>query len=140
MLQDYEIKRKHQKLNKSCHILNSSLCLSSSSAFYVIHRAGRRKRRQFVSASRPFKYTGRSAIKQEIQLQIEPLIEKAVDNSQSKEELGDNLAALEAQFLKSPHRLQMDRSITLERKEALFPAKRSGLCHPSTSRLRCLYY
>ncbi len=34
------------------------------------------------------------AIKEEIQLQIQPLIENAVNNSNSKEELGENLAAL----------------------------------------------
>ena len=70
-------------------------------------------------------------IKEEIQQKIEPLIETAVAASQSKKELGDNLAALEKTIIEIATSIAPNMSVTLERKEALFPAKRSSLViHP----------
>ena len=71
------------------------------------------------------------AMKEEIQLEIQPLIENAVNNSTSKEELGENLAALEPTILEIATSIASEQAVTLERKEALFPAKRSGfVIHP----------
>ncbi|WP_172371347.1 stage II sporulation protein R [Sporosarcina jiandibaonis] len=67
------------------------------------------------------------AIKEEIQLKIQPLVENAVTNSTSKEELAENLAALEPTILQIATSIAGDKAVTLERKNALFPAKRSGL-------------
>lgn len=73
------------------------------------------------------------AIKEEIQLHIQPLVENAVNNSTSKEELGEILAALEPTILHIATAIAGEQVVTLERKEALFPAKRSGfVIHPQS--------
>ncbi len=73
-------------------------------------------------------------IKQDIQREIEPLIAKAVNNAQTNEELVDNLAAIESTILEVAESMSNGHSISLERKEALFPPKRSGLfIHPQST-------
>ncbi|MBO1914640.1 stage II sporulation protein R, partial [Microvirga sp. 3-52] len=63
--------------------------------------------------------TADQAIKEEIQLQIQPLVEFAVNTSTSKKELGENLAALESTILQIASSIAGDKAVTLERKEAL---------------------
>jgi stage II sporulation protein R len=62
-----------------------------------------------------------------IQQEIQPLIENAVNKSQTKQELGDNLAALESTILEIANSMSNGAEISLKRKSALFPPKRSGL-------------
>ena len=66
-------------------------------------------------------------VKSDIQKKIQPLIEEAVNKSKTKQELGDNLAALESTILEIANSMSNGATISLERKEALFPPKRSGL-------------
>ncbi|MBO0588744.1 stage II sporulation protein R [Sporosarcina sp. E16_8] len=66
-------------------------------------------------------------IKISIQHEIQPLIENAVNTSRTKKELGDNLLALESEILEIANTMSNGTAISLERKEALFPPKRSGL-------------
>ena len=65
-------------------------------------------------------------VKTAIQQEIEPLIEEAVATAKSKEELGDNLAALEPTIVDIANTMANGLSISLERQEALFPPKRAG--------------
>jgi stage II sporulation protein R len=66
-------------------------------------------------------------VKMSIQQEIQPLIENAVSKSSTTKELGDNLAALESEILNIANTMSNGATISLERKEALFPPKRSGL-------------
>ena len=66
-------------------------------------------------------------IKISIQQEIQPLIENAVSKSSTTKELGDNLVALESEILEIANSMSNGATISLERKEALFPPKRSGL-------------
>ena len=73
-------------------------------------------------------------MKKEIQREIQPLIENAVAISTTRQELDDNLAAIEAEILEKATFNRTRYSGTLERTAALFPPKRSGLViHPQAA-------
>lgn len=66
------------------------------------------------------------AIKVRIQQEIEPMIAGAIARATSQEELLSELASLEDEMLAAATLHSLDRTVTLERKNALFPAKRVG--------------
>ncbi|WP_339251956.1 stage II sporulation protein R [Sporosarcina sp. FSL W8-0480] len=66
-------------------------------------------------------------LKLAIQQEIEPLIHKAISQSASKTEIVDNLEAIEESIIHIASRIAGGQEVTLERKAALFPPKRSGL-------------
>lgn len=73
-------------------------------------------------------------MKKEIQQEIQPLIEYAVAISTTRQELDDNLAALEVEILEKASAIAKDVPVSLERTAALFPPKRSGLViHPQAA-------
>jgi len=128
MIQDYEIKRKLSKIERAMPYIEFVLILIIIQSILGLFMGAQSMEDETIR----FRLLANSntpadqLIKEEIQLQIEPLIEDAVVNSQSKEELGDNLAALEPKLLKIATEIAGEESVTLERREALFPAKRSG--------------
>ncbi|WP_432354051.1 stage II sporulation protein R [Sporosarcina sp. A2] len=65
------------------------------------------------------------AVKARIQQEIEPMIAGALARSTTEEALEFELASLEAGIIEVAERHSPNRAITLERKTALFPAKRS---------------
>ncbi|GKV69143.1 hypothetical protein NCCP2716_16410 [Sporosarcina sp. NCCP-2716] len=67
------------------------------------------------------------AVKVRIQQQVEPMIAKALATAVTPAEIDAALTGLEAEMLAAARQLSPDRTITLERKNALFPAKRTGL-------------
>ncbi|MFS0575892.1 stage II sporulation protein R [Sporosarcina sp. 179-K 3D1 HS] len=70
-------------------------------------------------------------IKEDIQQEIAPMIEKALATSGSKAELVDNLKALEPAIIAAANGLSDGRAVSLMRTDALFPPKRSGyFIHP----------
>lgn len=72
-------------------------------------------------------------VKLAIQSEIEPLIQNAVATSRSLVELEMNLRALENRIIEVANALSNGDSIKLERKETLFPPKRSGFfIHPQS--------
>lgn len=66
------------------------------------------------------------AIKARIQKEIEPMIAGAIARTTTEEELLSELEGLEAEMLAAANLHSPDRVVTLERKNALFPAKRVG--------------
>lgn len=67
------------------------------------------------------------AVKLRIQQEVEPMIASALAAAATPAEIDTALAGLEAEMLATARQLSPDRTITLERKNALFPAKRTGL-------------
>ncbi len=75
--------------------------------------------------------TADQAVKARIQQGIEPIIAGAIARSTTEEELLHELARLESEMIAVAQRHSPERSITLERKYAMFPAKRSDFgIHP----------
>lgn len=73
-------------------------------------------------------------VKEEIQQVIQPLIEDAVATARSTREIEENLVELEETITEIARTLSGGASIMLERKEALFPPKRSGFfIHPEAA-------
>ncbi|GEN81725.1 hypothetical protein SLU01_00370 [Sporosarcina luteola] len=66
-------------------------------------------------------------LKEEIQQEIEPFIHNAVSQAQSQSEIVDNLEAIEETIIQIAQSLADGQEVSLERKAALFPPKRSGL-------------
>ena len=66
-------------------------------------------------------------LKEEIQQEIEPFIHNAVSQAQSQSEIVDNLEAIEEMIIQIAQSLADGQEVSLERKAALFPPKRSGL-------------
>ncbi|MGG0645028.1 stage II sporulation protein R [Sporosarcina gallistercoris] len=66
------------------------------------------------------------AIKVRIQEEIEPMIAGAIARTTTEAELLKELESLEAEMLAAANLHSPDRVVTLERKNALFPAKRVG--------------
>lgn len=66
-------------------------------------------------------------LKLTIQQEIEPLIHNAISQSASKTEIVDNLEAIEESIIHIAKTMSGGQEVTLERKAALFPPKRSGL-------------
>ena len=66
-------------------------------------------------------------LKEEIQQEIEPFIHNAVSQAQSQSEIVDNLEAIEETIIQIAQSLAGGQEVSLERKAALFPPKRSGL-------------
>lgn len=66
-------------------------------------------------------------LKEEIQQEIEPFIHNAVSQAQSQAEIVDNLEAIEETIIQIAQSLADGQEVSLERKAALFPPKRSGL-------------
>ena len=129
MLQDYEIKRKIPKIERVMPYIEFVLILIVIQCILGFFTGTEKSIEEETIRFRILANSNTAAdqlIKEEIQLQIEPLIKNAVVNSQSKEELGDNLAALEPTLLGIATSIAGENTVTLERKEALFPAKRSG--------------
>ncbi|MCG7343899.1 stage II sporulation protein R [Sporosarcina sp. ACRSL] len=65
-------------------------------------------------------------LKEEIQLVIEPMINQAIAQAESKSEIVDNLKAIEATILETAQSMADGQDVRFERKAALFPPKRSG--------------
>ncbi|WP_262174361.1 stage II sporulation protein R [Saccharococcus sp. Marseille-Q5394] len=66
-------------------------------------------------------------LKEEIRLVIEPMINQAISQAESKTEIADNLKAIEATVLQTAQSMAGGQDVSFERTAALFPPKRSGL-------------
>ncbi|MBE1555716.1 stage II sporulation protein R [Sporosarcina limicola] len=135
MLPDYEIKRTKTRFEKVVPYIELIIMLIIIQSIIMLFTAGPAQEdairfRLLAHSDAPVD----QQIKMEIQRKIQPLIEKAVNTSQSKKELGDNLAVLESTILDVASSMSNGRTVSLERKEALFPPKRSGLfIHPQAT-------
>lgn len=132
MLTDYEIKPKTTIIEKVIPYIEFALILIILQAVILLLSDG-----QGEDEAIRFRLLAHSntqadqEMKQEIQREIEPLIKNAVTNSHTTKELGDNLAALEGKLINIASSLSDGMPVTLERTQALFPAKRSGfIIHP----------
>ena len=128
MIQDYEIKRKRPTIERVMPYAEFVLILiiiQCILGFFTGAEVAEEEKIRFRLLANS-NTAADQLIKTEIQLQIEPLIENAVATSASKEELGDNLAALETTILEIATSIAGNTTVSLERKEVLFPAKRSG--------------
>ena len=71
------------------------------------------------------------AVKRDVQQLVEPMITRAIASAATDMELQNALVLLEDDILAAAQQVSPDRIVTLERKQALFPAKRSSLgIHP----------
>lgn len=128
MIQDYEIKRKRPTIERVMPyaefvlILIILQCILSFFTGSVTAEEETIRFRLLANSNT----VADQLIKEEIQLQIEPLINQAVATSTSKKELGNNLAAIETTILDIATSIAGETAVVLERKEARFPAKRSG--------------
>lgn len=126
MLQDYEIKRTGQKTEKLMPFIEFALILIILQSAIALFAGGQAEEAiQFRLLAHSNTVTDQ-LIKQEIQQEIAPLIENAIVTSNSKDEIGENLAALEPQIIEIASSIEKTQPITLERKDALIPPKRSG--------------
>jgi len=129
MLTDYEIIRKKTIIQKWLPYIEFIIVLIIIQAFIAVFLTATDEDDEAIR----FRLLAHSdthadqQIKIGIQREIQPLIENAVNKSHSKQELGDNLVALEREILKIANSMSNGATISLERKEALFPPKRSGL-------------
>lgn len=64
--------------------------------------------------------------KQEIQQEIAPLIQNAIATSDSNDELVDNFKQLEPEIIAIANNIVQNKTVSLERKDAIIPPKRSG--------------
>ena len=135
MLTDYEIIRKTTIFNKVMPYIEFIFVLIVIQSILTLFTAGPAEDdairfRMLAHSNAPVD----QQVKVAIQQQIEPLINEAVTSSVSKQELVDNLAALESTILETANALANGQTISLERTKALFPAKRSGLViHPQAT-------
>lgn len=135
MLPDYEIKRTTTKIDKVIPFIEFVIVLIIIQSIIMLFTGN-----EAEDEAIRFRLLAHSdaavdqQVKLAIQREIEPLIGAAVASSQSKDELGDNLAALESTILDIAQSMSNGRTVTLERMEALFPPKRSGLViHPQAA-------
>ena len=127
MLPDYEIKRTGRKNEKLMPFIEFALILIIlQSAIALFTGAQTESAIQFRLLAHSNSATDQS-VKQEIQEAIAPLIENAITISNSPDELGENLVAIEPKIIEIASSIAKEQPITLERKAALIPPKRSGL-------------
>lgn len=135
MIEDYEITRKKTILEKLLPYLEFVIVLLIIQSIITLFTGGAEEEdairfRLLAHSDAPVD----QQIKRDIQQEIEPLIAKAVADSQTNQELVDNLAAIEETILEVAGSLSNGHVVTLERKDALFPPKRSGLfIHPQAA-------
>lgn len=135
MLQDYEITRTKTIVQKLVPYIEFIVILIMIQAFVSLFTTATDEDnairfRLLAHSNAP----ADQRIKVDIQHEIQPLIENAVNTSQTNKELGDNLAALESTILEIANSKSKGATISLERKAALFPPKRSGLfVHPQAT-------
>jgi len=128
MLTDYEIKQKPSKLDQLMPIIEFILILIILQSIIFLFSAGVNEKDEAIRF-RLLAHSNTAAdqnIKEKIQVEIEPLIQDAVEASKSVDELGHNLKVLEAEIVEIASSLSNGKEITLERREALFPPKRAG--------------
>ena len=131
MLPDYEIKRKRTIIEKLMPYFEFALILIILQTVILLFSGGPSDEEIRFRILAHSNTPADQQMKKEMQREIEPLIENAVAISQSMEALGDNLAALEGTIINIASSLSDGMPVTLERTEALFPAKRSGfVVHP----------
>ncbi|MFJ7934300.1 stage II sporulation protein R [Sporosarcina sp. NPDC096371] len=132
MLTDYEIIRKTTIFNKVMPYIEFIIVLIIIQSIMTLFSVGQAEDepirfRMLAHSNAPVD----QQVKMDIQQKIEPLINKAVTSSLSEQELLDNLVALESTIVETANALSNGQTISLERKKALFPAKRSGfVIHP----------
>ncbi|MCZ2257526.1 stage II sporulation protein R [Sporosarcina sp. G11-34] len=135
MLQDYEIKRTKTKFEKTIlyiELLLVLIIIQSALSLFNVEAVDEEaiRFRLLANSNAPVD----QQIKKEIQQEIEPLIEGAVATSKSYKELETNLEALEGTIIEIARVHSNGEKVTLVRKGALFPPKRSGLViHPQSA-------
>lgn len=135
MLQDYEINRTKTIIQKLVPYIEFIIILIMIQALVSLFTTAAEEDdtirfRLLAHSDTPADQRVKIAIQHEIQ----PLIENAVNSSKTKMELGDNLAALESTIIEIAKSKSNGTAISLERKAALFPPKRSGLfVHPQAT-------
>lgn len=129
MLPDYEIAKKKSLFEKVTPFIEFIILLVIIQSIVTLFTAERAEEEEAIR----FRLLAHSdapadqQMKVAIQQEIEPIIQQAVAASHSKEELEHNLFAIEEKIVRLAESLAGNREISLERKEALFPPKRSGL-------------
>ena len=126
MLQDYEIKRTGQKTDKLMPIIEFALILIILQSAIALFAGGQTEEAIQFRLLAHSNTTADQLVKTEIQQQIAPLIEHAFNSSNSNDELESRLIALEPQIIEIASSIEKTQPITLERKDALIPPKRSG--------------
>lgn len=135
MLEDYEVARKKTLWDKLLPYIEFIIVLLIIQSIITLFTGGVEEEdtirfRLLAHSDAPVD----QQIKKNIQREIEPLIAKAVADSQSNQELVDNLTAIEETVLEVAESLSNGHAVTLERTEALFPPKRAGLfIHPQST-------
>lgn len=130
MLQDYEITNLHSNKWMDRFVVVAEFIL----VLFLIHSAlllfsGQAEQEEEIRF-RILSHSNAPAdqkLKEEIRLVIEPMINQAISQAESKSEIVDNLEAIEAAILATAKSMANGQDISFERTAALFPPKRSGL-------------
>ncbi len=134
MLQDYELKSVKSKFEKCLPYIELLVAVIIIQALILLFTGAEEE-----EGTIRFRLLAHSnaqidqRVKMDIQDEIEPLIKKAMKDSSTKEQLGDNLKAIEPEIISAAKEIAGSKNIKLERKNALIPPKRSGLfIHPQS--------
>lgn len=127
MLPDYEIKRTGRKNEKLMPFIEFALILIILQSAIALFTGGQTESAIQLRLLAHSNTATDQAVKQEIQQAIEPFIENAITISNSNDEIGENLAAIEPKIIEIASSIAKEQPVTLERKAALIPPKRSGL-------------
>ena len=133
MLPDYEIEQKKTIIEKLMPFIEFIIALLIIQSILTLFTTGNAEEEDTIR----FRLLAHSntpsdqQIKREIQQEIAPLIEKAIANTATRQQMVENLMAIETEILEIARSIPKSKPVSLERTEALFPPKRSGLyIHP----------
>ncbi|AOV08842.1 stage II sporulation protein R [Sporosarcina ureilytica] len=126
MLPDYEITKTNQPKHKFITFLEFVLILIIFQSAIMLLTGGENEEAiQFRILAHS--NTEKDQLeKREIQQEIAPLIQHAVATSNSNDELVDKFKQLEPEIIDIANKIVQNKSISLERKDAIIPPKRSG--------------
>lgn len=127
MLPDYEIKKTKQPKHRFFIILEFVLILIIFQSAIALFTGGNSEEAIQFRVLAHSNADKDQLAKTEVQQEIAPLIRNAIETSTSNDELGNHLKALEPTITEIANSIVQDQTITLERKNALIPPKRSGL-------------
>lgn len=128
MIEDYEIKHPKsimQKIEPYIEFILILIIIQSSILMFTNEEADEEMLRFRILAHSNAPVD--QQMKEDVRREIESLVNNVLTVSSSMEELGDNFAAIEDDIIGIARTVTNGKSVKLERTDALFPPKRSGL-------------
>lgn len=126
MLQDYEIQRTSGPTEKMISWIELLLIVVILQAFLTLFGGSAQEEALQFRLLAHSNTAADQLVKKEVQEAIAPLLETALVKGQTTGEIGNHIAAVEDEIIELASEIANGQTITLERKEALIPPKRSG--------------